>query len=165
MSVRHFALHRWGTAGDSMSDSENVNASDFVDEATGGLGGRYERAESGLTKKIDERLTLKAAAWQSGRWDTGVTLEELERRIAERGGQATLKEAIALKAFQIVRSKNSRVANRGMRAGIQMERQNQIDQLAALNAGNDPQMQGAAPAPPEAIASAMDGTVPSVAAG
>lgn len=148
-----------------MSDAPEVNSEQTLENEPGGFGGRCDRADSGLTQKADERLTLRAAAWQKGRWDTSATREEIEERIAARGGKPTLKEKIALAAFDALDSKDMRVQGRVMRAGIQMERQVQVDELAALNAGSDPMMQGMPPVAPDQIASAMDASVPDVAAG
>lgn len=148
-----------------MAESEEVNAGAHADSDGGGFGGRYERAESGLTRNADDRLTLRAAAWQRGRWDTGLTEDEIRARIAARGGQATLKEKIALKAFEGVGSDDHRASRTAMRAALQMEAQNQRDELASLNSGQDPTVQGAAPLAPDQIASAMDASIPNVAAG
>jgi len=145
-----------------MSAPQIVNADDGR-----GSGGRNARAESGLTETRDARLTARAIekGWiRSDRWATHAPKSQLVEEIRQRGDMTACEQAM-LTTLKLMGSSDQRANGIGVRCLVAMEKQNQIDQLAALNAGNDPQMQGAAPAPPEAIVSAMDASVPSVAAG
>lgn len=149
-----------------MGQSEEVNAPQNEAPAGGGHRGGCEWAESGLTQEMDDRLTLRAASWQRGRWETTATAADIEARVAARGGKPTLKELITLKMFKHLESEDSRLHGRAMRSAIQAEAQNQRDELAALNSGGqDIASHGAAPLAPDAIASAMDASVPDAAAG
>jgi len=149
---------------DCMSDLSEVNEQTFSRETGGDHRGGTERAESGLTQEMDDRLTLRAAKWQRGRWETGATREDIEARVAARGGP-TLKEKVMLKMFEHLEDKDSKLHGRAMRSAIQAEAQNQRDELHALNAGTDPAVHSAVPVAPDQIALAMDASIPEVAAG
>lgn len=148
-----------------MGDVPEVNGVSSHDLSGGDFREGTQWAESGLPKEVDDRLTLRAAAWQRGRWDTTATADEINARVAARGGKPTLKELITLKMFEHLELPDSRLHGRAMRTGMQAEAQNQRDEAMALNSGTDPQAQGVAPVAPDQIAAAMDDSVPSVAAG
>lgn len=148
-----------------MDDSRKVNDDNDGTTGTGGTGGKSERGESGRTSIQDARMTARAIeqGWiPAARWDTHKPKSVLLAEIRERG-DLTLVERTTLAVYELLENRDERPKGIGARCAIAMERQNQIDQLAALNAGNDPLTQGAPPVAPDAIAAAMDDTVPAAA--
>lgn len=150
---------------DCMGDFPEVNGLSSHDLSGGDFREGTQWAESGLPKEVDDRLTLRAAAWQRGRWDTTATADEINARVAARGGKPTLKELITLKMFEHITATDSKLHGQAMRSAMRAEAMNQRDEHASLNAGTDPQAQGVAPVAPDQIAAAMDDSVPGVAAG
>lgn len=93
------------------------------------------------------------------------TLRDVQRAIRNRWPiREDVRQGLMLKLSQIALGNNNDVrANiNAAKAIIQAERQNQVDQMAAVNAGSDQHVHADAPAAPADVAAAMDASVPSV---
>jgi hypothetical protein len=124
---------------------------------------RNERAESGLSSIRDARLTARAyeKGWiKKGRWRTQEPQNKLVEDIKEHG-DITLAEEGTIAIRGLLRSPNDRVKVAALRALVSMERQNQVDQLHALKAGDDDQtLPGSTQRTPDQAAQEMDDSVP-----
>lgn len=113
-------------------------------------------------RRADAQLLRRAIAngWIKDRWPTRATKEEIERQTADRGAGRTLIELAVIETHSLLQSEDYRAKAVGARVTVAMERQNQVDELNALNAGNDPSQPQATTLTPEETVIAMDRTIP-----
>lgn len=76
----------------------------------------------------------------NGRWPTGLTEEQVNQAIKERGGEATLKERAVLATFSLLKGVQ-RNKGIGARIATTMERQNQVDDEHDIDNPNVPPSQ------------------------
>lgn len=127
-----------------------------------GSGGRNARADSGLSEIRDARLTAHAIeqGWIPGlRWDTRKPKGQLIQEIKERG-DFNLAERTLLAVYELLEHRDDRPKGIGARCAIAMERMNQIDEHAAIEANLDPRRPETMATLPEDEAAAMDASIP-----
>src|SRR5690606_37846809 len=102
-----------------------------------------ERADSGLTVREEAELLERAVrkGWLNGsqRFPTRKTRRELIEEIREKG-DLTLIDRAMLTAHQLLESQNDRAQAKMVSAVTQMERQNQVDDLAAIASSMSPNL-------------------------
>lgn len=97
-----------------------------------GYGERTDRTDDGLTEIKSGRLALRAVGWNKGqRFPTNMPKGELIKELTERK-DVTAVELATITSFQLMESKDERAKGIGTKCVIAMERQNQIDDLAAI---------------------------------
>lgn len=122
-----------------------------------------ERADSGLTVREDAKLLERAVrnGWVKGsqRFPTRKSRRELIQEIRERGDM-TLIDRTMLTAHALLESKNERAQASIIKAVTSMERQNQVDDLAAIASALDPSLPEGTTLTPDQYVIAMDASFP-----
>lgn len=111
-----------------MQESQQIDAQDT--QTPGGLGGRSERTESGLTSIKEGRLARRAVedGWLGSRFPTRTKKEDIQKQIEE-GGDTAVNLATRT-AINLMGDYDPRNQRAGAAIVVAMEAQNQRDELS-----------------------------------